>query len=139
MRSLTEIIQDLVLDGPKPAKVISDEIGKPYHTLLREISPDDHGAKFGIESLLPLMIATGSIKPLEYLAARMGCRIVCLKSCEPDKATLLEELLDDYQAVSAFHQSMVDEKPLESVHELMEKAISELEQNFTAYRATGVK
>jgi hypothetical protein len=73
---LTRIIQDMVLEGGKPAKLVAQEVGKPYPTLLREINPYDRGAKVGAESLIPLMRSAGSLKPLEHLAKSMGCLLV---------------------------------------------------------------
>jgi hypothetical protein len=77
--SLTQLIHDMVLEGMKPAKVVAEEIGKPYTTLLREINPYDSGAKVGADLLLPLMHATGSMEPLEYLANNLGYVLVPMK------------------------------------------------------------
>ena len=69
---LTRIIHEAVIQSSKDAKEIAKEIDKPYPTLMREINPEDTGAKVGVNDLIPLMKATGDINPLTYLANAMG-------------------------------------------------------------------
>jgi hypothetical protein len=76
---LTRIIQETVLEGRKPAKVIAEEIGKPYSTLLREVNPFDTSAKIGVETVLDIMNATGNVSPLEYMARQMGYQLTPLE------------------------------------------------------------
>ena len=75
-QSLIAVVHNLVLESPKSAKALAKEIGKPYATLLREINPNDTGAKLGAETLLELMQCSGNIEPLRYLAENMGYRVV---------------------------------------------------------------
>jgi hypothetical protein len=74
--SITKVVQEMVLEGRKPAKIVAEEIGKPYSTLLRELNPFDSGAKVGVETLLEIMRSTGSIDALEYLAREFGYDLV---------------------------------------------------------------
>lgn len=60
---LSNLIHNLVLDNPVPAKDLAKAIGKPYSTLLREVNPYDTGAKLGAETLLQIMMQTGDTKP----------------------------------------------------------------------------
>ncbi len=77
MRSeLTKIVHSLVLDSHIPAKALAKEIGKPYSTLLREINPYDTGAKLGVETLFQIMQQTGNVSPLEYMASKLGLKLV---------------------------------------------------------------
>ena len=77
MRSeLTKIVHSLVLDSHIPAKALAKEIGKPYSTLLREINPYDTGAKLGVETLFQIMQQTGNVAPLEYMASKLGLKLV---------------------------------------------------------------
>lgn len=77
MRSeLTKIVHSLVLDSHIPAKALAKEIGKPYSTLLREINPYDTGAKLGVETLFQIMQQTGNVAPLEYMAGKLGLKLV---------------------------------------------------------------
>ncbi|MEF2144012.1 MAG: phage regulatory CII family protein [Desulfovibrionaceae bacterium] len=73
---LTRIIQQSILEGGKPAKAISEEIGKPYSTMLREANPFDTTAKVGVETLMEIMKATGNLSPLRYMAAKFGFDLV---------------------------------------------------------------
>lgn len=80
---LSTLIHNLVLDNPVPAKDLAKAIGKPYSTLLREVNPYDSGAKLGAETLMNIMAQTGDMKPLEYIAAKLGLRLVPLKPPVP--------------------------------------------------------
>ena len=77
-KDITKITQEIVLEGPKPAKVVAETIGKPYSTLLREINPYDTGAKIGVETLLQIMKATQNASPLDFMAREMGYTLVPL-------------------------------------------------------------
>ena len=98
---ITEVIAQMVQESDRPAKALARELGKPYSTFMRELSGNDSGAKFGVEQLLPLMQACDSVLPLRYLAARMGCRVAALENAAPGRATLHEELLDSYDAMTS--------------------------------------
>lgn len=69
---LTRIIQQSILEGRKPAKSVSEEIDKPYSTMLREANPYDTSAKVGVETLLDIMRITGDPAPLRYMARALG-------------------------------------------------------------------
>ncbi|WP_302293066.1 phage regulatory CII family protein [Bilophila wadsworthia] len=75
--SLTAILHELVKDAPSglPAKFIAARIGRDYNTLMSELSRQP-GHKLGADLILPLMQLTGSIQPLDALAAEMGA--VCV-------------------------------------------------------------
>jgi hypothetical protein len=76
---LTRIIQQSILEGRKPAKAVSEEIGKPYSTMLREANPYDTSAKVGVETLLDIMRATGDVSPLRHMARLLGYELVPAK------------------------------------------------------------
>lgn len=73
---LLRAVHAVVLENDMPAKVLADEIGKPYSTLLREVNPNDSGAKLGVETLLKIMQQTGNIYPLEYMADFLGYNLI---------------------------------------------------------------
>jgi len=75
---VTKITQGVVLEGPKPAKIVAEIIGKPYSTLLREINPYDTGAKIGVETLLQIMKVTQNSSPLDFMAKELGYTLVPL-------------------------------------------------------------
>ncbi|XPV75933.1 MAG: phage regulatory CII family protein [Desulfovibrio sp.] len=69
---LIRAIQQSILEGSKPAKSISQEIGKPYSTMLREVNPFDTSAKIGVETLMDIMRSTGNVAPLRIMARELG-------------------------------------------------------------------
>lgn len=97
--TLTHILQRMVLSGDVPSKDVAKRIGKAYTTLLREINPHDNGAKVGVDSLLPIMRATGDDSPLHHLARELGYSLV-RKAPEQqplaDPTPLLLSLLQGY-------------------------------------------
>jgi len=134
---MTKDIQSLILamvqDCSRPIKVIAEELGKPYSTLMRELDPEDRRAKLGVEMLLPLMQACNSALPLRYLAEAMEYRIVSVKDIKPDKPTFHEELLDTYQALVEYHRSMLEEDSVEIVAKRREVLIRQLKEDFAFY------
>ena len=88
-----------MIQSSKDAKEIAKEIDKPYPTLMREINPEDTGAKVGVNDLIPLMKATGDINPLTYLANAMGFVLIPydLDIKDADQATLMAlDLMDGF-------------------------------------------
>jgi hypothetical protein len=131
--SISEVIKEMVRESGKPAKALARELGKPYSTFMRELNNIDKGAKIGVETLLPLMQACGSVMPLRYLASRMGCRVVALENVVSEKSSLHEELLDSYDAMAHYHRAIRDEEALERVAELRERVIRQVQEDFLAY------
>lgn len=80
---LSTLIHNLVLDNAVPAKDLARAIGKPYSTLLREVNPYDTGAKLGADTLLNIMAYTGNVKPLEYMANKMGLNLISTSGTVP--------------------------------------------------------
>lgn len=80
---LSNLIHNMVLDNPMPAKDLARAIGKPYSTLLREVNPYDGGAKLGADTLLHIMAHTGNVKPLEYMVNKMGYRLEAVNGAVP--------------------------------------------------------
>lgn len=132
-KTVYDVIRDMVLTAPKPAKALAEELGKPYSTFMREINAGDSGAKLGVEMLVPLMQACESIMPLRYLASRMHCRVVSMREVVPDKPSLLEELLDTYPILSEYHRAIMAQYPIEEVAELRETVIRQVQEDFVAY------
>lgn len=73
---LSNIVHHLVMDSPISAKELAHAINKPYPTLLREANPHDKGAKLSVETLLQLMLFTGNLKPLDFMANKLGFALV---------------------------------------------------------------
>lgn len=145
MKALAESIHTMVLEHPTmsveqltEAAFGFDESGKPRKpkwTLYRELNPDDAGAKLAALDLVKLMQAANQYGPLEVMAMIMGFRLVSLDSACPDKPSLPEELLDDLPALAAYHDAIRQGLPIEAVNAMLQHVISDLEQDFVAYRA----
>lgn len=135
-KTLYDVIREMVLTAPRPAKALAEELGKPYSTFMREINAGDSGAKLGVETLIPLMQACDSVMPLRYLASRLKCRVVSLREVVPGKPNLTEELLDTYPVLSDYHRAILSKQPLEDVAELREQVIRQVQADFVAYAAT---
>ncbi len=127
------VIRNMVLEGPKTAKEVAEEVGKPYPTLMRELNAMDSSAKLGVEMLLPLMKSCRSVLPLRFLASRMGCRVVALPDVSIDSHSLSEKLLATYPVLAEYHRAIMEEQPLEKVAELRERVIQQAQADFVAY------
>lgn len=75
-QSLAEVVQDAVFKSSFTAQELAKSINKPYPTLMRELNPYDLSAKLGAETLLAMMEQMKDITPLEYMAARLGYKVV---------------------------------------------------------------
>lgn len=73
---LSKLIHALILKGPIPAKILAEQIGKPYSTLLREANPHDGGAKLDVETFIRIIKATGDMSLMEYIARELGLELV---------------------------------------------------------------
>ena len=80
MKSVTKIVQEMIMNCGQPLKAVASRIGKPYPTLLRELNPYDNGAKLGVETLLELMKVAKDPTPLQYMAEEMGYTLVADKT-----------------------------------------------------------
>ncbi len=87
-KSVTKLVQDVVLDGPMEAREICAKIGKPYSTLLREINPFDLRAKLGIETFMDIIRVTGNSEPLKFLARELDFTL--MPSSKSRRATIYD-------------------------------------------------
>lgn len=87
-RNLIMLAQAAVLEGGKPAKAVAKELRKPYSTLLRELNPFDKSAKLGAETVLELMMITGNIEPLRFMAEELGYEIVPSRQRAEERAPM---------------------------------------------------
>lgn len=78
---LKGVLHDLVVNNSHmSAKDISKAIQKPYSTLLRESNPDDLGGKIGAVTLFSIMLATGEVEPLRWMAQELGYTLVATEA-----------------------------------------------------------
>lgn len=74
-KTITHIAQSSVLDA-RLSKLVAQKLGKPYPTMMRELNPFDSNAKLGAETLLDIMLITKNVQALEFMADKLGYKIV---------------------------------------------------------------
>ena len=72
MNEFYQLIQDTVSRSPIGAKAVAVKIGKPYSTMMREVNPNDKGAKVGAD-------------PLVFMAKELGYRLVPVSKDEGEE------------------------------------------------------
>lgn len=72
MNEFYQLIQDTVSRSPIGAKAVAVKIGKPYSTMMREVNPNDKGAKVGADTLMDIVRATKDISPLVFMRKSLG-------------------------------------------------------------------
>lgn len=138
---LSEVCARMADASGKPLKAICADIGKGYTTLYRELDATDEGAKLGVDTLLPLMRACFSEwppktppAPLLWLASKCGFRCVANKP-EPERANILEEIMDDHYALCDFQEAARRRRlPPGQIAEKGRKAQCEIEETVEQYR-----
>ena len=105
--TLEDIICDLWENCGRKKGDIATDMGVPLSTLSRETSLYDTGAKFGAASLVPFMKATGSMKPLEFIAAAMGHKLTPVNA-EPESWEMPKEIIEGYEAVATYLKASND-------------------------------
>lgn len=68
--TLLETIHDMVIEHNP--KAIAEELDKPYSTFMREINPNDQGAKFGVTELLLVTRITSDFTALDQIERQLG-------------------------------------------------------------------
>lgn len=136
MPTLTEIVRDMVFNSGVPAKAIAAELQKSYPTFLRELNPDDDGAKLGADTLKTIMETCGNVTPLRHLAMQLGYRLMPLAGVTPDKATVAEEVNDDVQALAPLQAALLDveKTTLEDAEALAMRMHLEIDENLVAFQ-----
>lgn len=138
--TLTEVCREAyVHDGGMPLKAVAAAVGKPYPTLTRELNPDDDGAKLGADMLMPLMQATGDIRPLEWLAGRMGYALRKSGDIQPDRPTWTEEHAQDSAIMGELTAAMLKGDDVASVQGIARRLIADIEQTVEQYARMGGK
>lgn len=77
--SLTAVCHQVLLDAPNglDASTIARIVGRPYNTLMSELSRQP-GHKFGADFILPICSATGSNLPAQVMCRALGGAFVPL-------------------------------------------------------------
>lgn len=135
--TLTEVCREAyVHDGKMALKAVAAAVGKPYATLAREMNPDDDGAKLGADLLLPLMQATGDIRPLEWLAHRMGYALLKKGEIKPDSPTWEGEHAQDSAIMGEMVEAMIAGEPAEVIYRIVRKLTKDLSETAVQYERT---
>lgn len=66
--TLLEKIQTIVCEYG--AEAMAQELGKPYKTLMRELNPNDEGAKLGLMTFLQILHISNNYSPLDMIAMK---------------------------------------------------------------------
>ena len=78
IQEILRLIHESVLEYRDGAGAVAKAIRRPYSTLMRELNPNDTGAKLGVTEWLAVMDATGNLEALRRTALLFGYRL------EPD-------------------------------------------------------
>ncbi len=70
---------------------------------------------------------------VDSLARTVRCYLVAEEVATPDKPTIAEEMLDDIQAIAAFHKSIDEKQPEAIVRGLLREAHQELDEDYHMY------
>lgn len=135
--TMTEVLSaTLIYDNPeKPLKEVSAALGMPYITLAREINPQDDGLKLKADRLLPIMQISGDIRPLKWLAHKMGYELV-KREAHPDKPTWAEEHCQDSALMGALANLMESGAKPHEVQAVADKLKIEIDETVTRYTLT---
>lgn len=139
--SMTEVMRDcLIYEAPKkPLKAVAADLGKPYFTLTRELNPDDEAAKLGADLLLPIMRLTGDIRPLEWLASRLGYLLKPESCVKPDRDTWEGEHAQDTVRFGEMSRLMDAGADPDDVDAAKRELIAEIEETAKRYRESKSK
>lgn len=69
------LIQDVVMNDLSGINKMARSAGKKCSTLIREANPYDSGAKMSADTLLKVMEISRDIRPLAYMAQKMGLEL----------------------------------------------------------------
>lgn len=82
-RSIQEAIYCAALHSAADSGAVAEAIGKRRGYLLDAANPDRDEVQFQARLLIPLMLATGNLAPLRFLARELGCALVELPTAIP--------------------------------------------------------
>ena len=88
-------------------KKVAPELDKEPSSLYGELSPygDQSKAKLSLDDAIEAMRITGNYNALELIAGSFGLRL-CPIDAMPDKDDVRDEMLDDANLLSEFHESI---------------------------------
>jgi len=75
-----------------------------------------------------------ALSGVSMLAEVVGCELKKIEGAEPDGESLEAECLDDYPALTSFHNAIREGDPPEVVRHLWQEAKKELDETWERYR-----
>lgn len=115
-------------------KKIAPELDKEPSSLYGELNPygDQSKAKLSLDDAIEAMRLTKNYAALELIAAELGMR-VCPVDAMPDKEDVRDEMLDDTNMLSDFHESIRREEHPNVVRKFWTAIHNDIDQSMTAY------
>lgn len=104
--NLLEVTQKMVLDSDIGARNVASRIGKKYHVLLNELSPENYNHKLGADLLIPLMNACRSVMPLHHLSAQMNGVFISLPDIKCKNTNLVRAVKEFGDLISAYGEAV---------------------------------
>lgn len=113
-------------------------------TLYSDLNPNQTSlGRLKARDMYRLMKIANNFEPLRIMAAMCGFSLISLSSIEPDSPSLEGEMLQDYPAVVAFHESIQafkrGEISYDNVLAKMENATSDLRQTVAMARKEAIE
>lgn len=137
--TLADAVNVMIDDSGKTIKAIVADVGKNYNTFMRELNPNDEGAKIGVEMLYPLIVACCGQNPKEapapllWLCHRLGFEPLPFGFSEPGASTVEAECMESVQSVAAAHKAIMEKKSPAEVFAAVAFAKNDLDQDATIY------
>lgn len=115
-------------------KKIAPELDKEPSSLYGELNPygDQSKAKLSLDDAIEAMRLTKNYAALELIAAELGMR-VCPVDSMPDKEDVRDEMLDDTNMLSDFHEAMRNGDHPNVVRKIYNAIHNEIDQSMKAY------
>ena len=115
-------------------KKIAPELDKEPSSLYGELNPygDQSKAKLSLDDAIEAMRLTKNYAALELIAAELGMR-VCPVDSTPDKEDVRDEMLDDTNMLSDFHESIRREEHPNVVRKFWTAIHNDIDQSMAAY------
>ena len=115
-------------------KKIAPELDKEPSSLYGELNPygDQSKAKLSLDDAIEAMRLTKNYAALELIAAELGMR-VCPVDSMPDKEDVRDEMLDDTNMLSDFHESIRREDHPNVVRKIYNAIHNEIDQSMKSY------
>lgn len=135
-RNFVAQVQTAVQKSNVSIEALAAELGKSAATLYDELNPfpaPGRTAKLGLEDAIRIMEMIGDTSPLVAVNNHFDLSAQP-RNAEPDKPTLLEEILDNHPCIVDYEQAMLNKKSVAEVGNRLQYAINELEQDFVLYR-----